>query len=116
MADCCSIVLGFGGVTHGDSDGEDGEPTGSASSRINGKRSRANDDLNGVAHGVSNGKTIGGAIIGEKRRSPRWRSGTTIGFGGAAHRDGNGETNSGANDDGVDSILLMTVKAMGRDQ
>jgi hypothetical protein len=32
MADCCSVALGFGGVTHGDSDGE---LIGGASSRIN---------------------------------------------------------------------------------
>jgi hypothetical protein len=60
MADCCSAVLGFGGITHGDSDGE---PTGSASSRINGKHSNAKDGLGGVAHGVSNGETIGGTNV-----------------------------------------------------
>jgi hypothetical protein len=49
MADWCSAALGFCGVTHGDSDGE---PTGSASSGINGKRSCAKDGLGGVAHGV----------------------------------------------------------------
>jgi hypothetical protein len=68
LVDCCSAALGFGGVTHGDSDGE---PTGSASNRINKKHNRAKDGLNGVAHGVTNGETIGGANNGEKRRSPR---------------------------------------------
>jgi hypothetical protein len=68
MVDCCSATLGFSGVTHEDSDGE---PTGSASSGINEKRSRAKDSLGGVAHGVSNGETIGGANVGEKCRSPR---------------------------------------------
>jgi hypothetical protein len=60
MANCCTTGLGFGGVTHGDSDGK---PTGSASSGINGKRSHAKDGLDGVAHGVSNGETIRGANI-----------------------------------------------------
>jgi hypothetical protein len=45
MADCCSAALGFGGVTHRDSDSE---PTGSASSGINEKRSHVKDDLGGV--------------------------------------------------------------------
>jgi hypothetical protein len=68
MADCCSAALGFGGVTHEDSDGE---PTGSASSGINGKHRRTKDVLSGVTHEVSNGETIDGANIGEKRWSPR---------------------------------------------
>jgi hypothetical protein len=68
MADCCSAALAFGGITHGDSDGE---PTSSTSSKINGKRSRAKDGLGGVTHEVSNGETIGGANTGEKRQSPR---------------------------------------------
>jgi hypothetical protein len=54
----CSTAFGFGGVTHGDNDGE---PTGSASNGLNEKRSRAKDGLGGVAHGVSNGETIDGA-------------------------------------------------------
>jgi hypothetical protein len=42
MTDCCSTALGFGDVTHGDSDGE---PTGSASNGINVKYSRTKDGL-----------------------------------------------------------------------
>jgi hypothetical protein len=113
MADCCSVALGFGGVTHGDSDGE---PICSGSSGINRKRNRTKDGLGGITHGVSNGEIISGANVGEKRRSPRCRSGATIGFGGMAHRDGNGETNSSVDGDGVDSILLMAVETMGDDQ
>jgi hypothetical protein len=65
-------------------------------------------------HGVSSGETISGTNVGEKRRSPRCRSGATIGFGDTAHRDANSETNNGADGDGVDSILLMAVEAMGK--
>jgi hypothetical protein len=56
MTDWCSVALGFGGVTHGDSDGK---PIGSSSSGINGKCSCAKDGLTDVTHGVSNGETIG---------------------------------------------------------
>jgi hypothetical protein len=83
---------------------------------MNRKRSRTKDGLDGVAHGVSNDKTIGGTNVAEKRRSPRWCSGATIGFGGAAHSDGNGKTNNGVDGDDVDSILLMAVEGMGKDQ
>jgi hypothetical protein len=68
MEDCYSTTLGFGGVTHGDSDGE---PTGSDNSGINGKSSRSKDGLGGVTHGVSNGETIGDANIDEKHQSAR---------------------------------------------
>jgi hypothetical protein len=68
VTDCCSTALVLGGVTNGDSDGE---PTGSASRGINGKPNRTKDGLSGVAHGVSNGKTIDGVIIGEKQQSLR---------------------------------------------
>jgi hypothetical protein len=65
---CCSIALGFGGVTHGDSESE---PIGGARSGINGKHNRAKDGLNGVTHRVSNDETISGANVGERRRSTR---------------------------------------------
>jgi hypothetical protein len=68
MADWCSMALGFGGVTHGDSDTE---PIGSASSGINRKCNCTKDGLGGVTHRDSNGETIGGANVGEKCRSPR---------------------------------------------
>jgi hypothetical protein len=68
MADCCSVDLGYGGITYGDSDGK---PIGSASSEINGKRSHAKDGLCGIAHEVSNGETIGGTNFCERRRSTR---------------------------------------------
>jgi hypothetical protein len=113
MVDWCSAALDFSGVTHGDSSGE---LTGSASSEINRKCSCTKDGLGGVSHGVSNSETIGGTNIGEKRQSPRWRSGAIIGLSGAAHRDGNGKTNSGVDGDDVDSILLVVVKPMGKDQ
>jgi hypothetical protein len=63
MADCCSVALGFGGITHEDNDDE---LIGSASSRINGKHSHTKDGIGGVTHGVSNGETIGDANFGEK--------------------------------------------------
>jgi hypothetical protein len=62
MVNCCSAALGFGGITHGDSDGE---PTGDTSNGINRKCSRAKDGLGGVTHGVSNGETIGDANVGD---------------------------------------------------
>jgi hypothetical protein len=65
-------------------------------------------------HGVSSDETISGTNVSEKRWSPRCWSGATIGFGDAAHRDANGEINSGADSDGVDGILLMAVEAMGK--
>jgi hypothetical protein len=113
MADVCSTALGIDGVTSRDIDGE---PIGGASNGIKEKRSHAKDGLSGVAHGISNGETISGATVGQRHWSTRWRSGATIGFGGAAHRDGNGETNNDTNGDGVDTILLMEVKTMDKDE
>jgi hypothetical protein len=68
--------------------------------------SRTKDGLCGVVHEVGNSKTISHANVGHQDDS-----GATIGFGGAAHRDGNG-----ADGDGVDSILLMVLEDMGKDQ
>jgi hypothetical protein len=69
IADWYSASLGFGGVTHGDSDGK---PTGSASSGINRKCSFTKYGLGGVVHGVSNRETFGGGTnVGEKCQSPR---------------------------------------------
>jgi hypothetical protein len=63
MANYCSAALGFGGVTHRDSD--DKSPD-NARSRINERCSRAKDGPGGVTHGVSNIKIIGGTNVGEK--------------------------------------------------
>jgi hypothetical protein len=53
MADWCSTALGFGGITHGDSDAK---PIGSASSGINRKCKCTKDGLGGIAHRLAMAK------------------------------------------------------------